>query len=69
MNCPNCGSYNVFIKRSKPVGSTKRKRRYYCADCKQLFSTTEVIDTNLRGYTMKDKEDNNNGINALEKAD
>ena len=47
MNCPKCGSMDVYVTDSRPHGaSTRRKRK--CAACAYRWSTIEVPEQALR---------------------
>ncbi len=51
MNCPFCGSADTQVKDSRPTedGSAIRRRRF-CADCSQRFTTVERVQ--LRELTV-----------------
>lgn len=45
MNCPFCGSSQIFVVNSRPTrGNTQIWRRKKCLGCQKLFTTYESID-------------------------
>ena len=43
MNCPECTSDNCMVINSRMKGLYKRNRRYECMDCKNRFTTVEIL--------------------------
>lgn len=49
MRCPNCGSYNFYVKDSRPEDNYVMRKRY-CEDCGSKFTTYEYIkNSEVRG--------------------